>query len=173
MDSAGKRDEESAPSEDFTFLDSNEETKSVNVDREALYMIDVDLVKLLPEAYADFQRNFKLPGILPGGSHCMMNAVSIVCIEAKVTAIHRHTHLFVWFNFHIRSMPVVGHSWAQTCESVVLVVSYDRFSLLNFWTTSSRFQIHHSAILIHTFSSGWECRCLYQSRRQHCTLASH
>jgi hypothetical protein len=39
-------------------------------------MIDVDVMKLLPHAFEDFQRNFKLPGILPGGSHCMMNAVS-------------------------------------------------------------------------------------------------
>lgn len=39
-------------------------------------MIDVDMVKLLPQAFEDFQKSFKLPGILPGGSHCMMNAVS-------------------------------------------------------------------------------------------------
>lgn len=40
------------------------------------YMIDVDMVKLLPQAFEDFQQSFKLPGTLPGGSHCMMNAVS-------------------------------------------------------------------------------------------------
>lgn len=34
-------------------------------------MIDVDLVKLLPNAYEDFCENFKLSGILPGGKHCM------------------------------------------------------------------------------------------------------
>ena len=39
-------------------------------------MIDVDMVKLLPQAFEDFQQSFKLPGTLPGGSHCMMNAVS-------------------------------------------------------------------------------------------------
>ena len=41
------------------------------------YMIDVDMVKLLPQAFDDLRNNFKLPGILPGGSHCMMNAVSL------------------------------------------------------------------------------------------------
>ena len=41
------------------------------------YMVDVDVVKLLPDAFDDLQQNFKLPGILPGGSHCMMSAVSV------------------------------------------------------------------------------------------------
>ncbi len=40
------------------------------------YMIDVDLPKLLPRSFEDFQNKFKLSSILPGGSHCMMNAVS-------------------------------------------------------------------------------------------------
>lgn len=39
-------------------------------------MIDVDLIKLLPKSFEDLQNNFKLSSILPGGSHCMMNAVS-------------------------------------------------------------------------------------------------
>lgn len=39
------------------------------------YMIDLDLVGKLPNLHNDFQSNFKLPGILPGGLHCMMNAV--------------------------------------------------------------------------------------------------
>jgi hypothetical protein len=40
-------------------------------------MVDVDVVKLLPDAFDDVQQNFILPGILPGGSHCMMSAVSV------------------------------------------------------------------------------------------------
>ncbi|KAL7553995.1 hypothetical protein ACHAWF_017589 [Thalassiosira exigua] len=61
--------------DEFSFINSEGQSDSVNVDREALYMIDLDLVKLLPLAFEDFQRNFELPGILPGGGHCMMNAV--------------------------------------------------------------------------------------------------
>eukprot|EP00571_Detonula_confervacea_P000867 CAMPEP_0172328380 /NCGR_PEP_ID=MMETSP1058-20130122/60322_1 /TAXON_ID=83371 /ORGANISM="Detonula confervacea, Strain CCMP 353" /LENGTH=2122 /DNA_ID=CAMNT_0013045493 /DNA_START=119 /DNA_END=6484 /DNA_ORIENTATION=+ len=68
--------EDSKLSNTFSFTDSYGKEKSVNVDNEALYMIDVDMVKLLPQAFEDLQRNFKLPGILPGGSHCMMNAVN-------------------------------------------------------------------------------------------------
>jgi len=60
----------------FSFTDSYGEEKSVNVNTEALYMIDVDLVKLLPQSFQDLQHNFKLPSILPGGNHCMMNAVN-------------------------------------------------------------------------------------------------
>jgi len=61
---------------EFTFTDSYGEVHSVNVDTEAIYMLDVDATKLLPRAWEDLQRNFKLPGILPGGAHCMMNAVN-------------------------------------------------------------------------------------------------
>ncbi|KAL7537548.1 hypothetical protein ACHAXR_007900, partial [Thalassiosira sp. AJA248-18] len=73
---SSKGDECLSLSENFAFTDSDGTEKSVNVDKEALYMIDVDMVKLLPQAFEDLQRNFKLPGILPGGSHCMMNAVN-------------------------------------------------------------------------------------------------
>ena len=72
----GTEEEQRDVSKDFTFIDSGGREKTVNVDNESLYMIDVDLVKLLPQAFEDFQNSFKLPGILPGGSHCMMNAVS-------------------------------------------------------------------------------------------------
>lgn len=40
------------------------------------YMLDLDMVKMLPRAYDDFIRCFKVPSILPGGSNCLMNAVS-------------------------------------------------------------------------------------------------
>jgi len=43
-------------------------------------MIDVDMVKLLPQAFEDFQKSYKLPGTLPGASHCMMNAVSSLLV---------------------------------------------------------------------------------------------
>jgi hypothetical protein len=47
-------------------------------------MLDVDLVKLLPVLHHELQQKFKLPGILPGGSHCMMNAVSILGIRTSL-----------------------------------------------------------------------------------------
>ena len=31
--------------------------------------------KLLPETFEDFSRSFRLPSLLPGGKHCLMNAV--------------------------------------------------------------------------------------------------
>jgi len=39
------------------------------------YMVDVDIPKLLPQCFEDLQKQFKLPKCLPGGAHCMMNAV--------------------------------------------------------------------------------------------------
>ena len=50
-------------------------------------MIDVDLVKLLPQAFENFQKSFKLPAILPGGSHCMMNAVGWLAVLGIVFGI--------------------------------------------------------------------------------------
>jgi hypothetical protein len=38
-------------------------------------MIDLDVIKLLPKLYEAIQNDFLLPGVLPGGLHCMMNAV--------------------------------------------------------------------------------------------------
>ncbi|KAL9189365.1 hypothetical protein ACHAXT_009040 [Thalassiosira profunda] len=71
-----KSDGAQGKAERFTFVDSYGNKQSVNVDEVCLYMLDVDVPKLLPRALEDLQRNFHLPGILPGGSHCMMNAIN-------------------------------------------------------------------------------------------------
>jgi len=49
----------------------------VDVRGDNIYLIDLDLKKLLPETFEDLKRNFLAPGILPGGVHCMMNSVSV------------------------------------------------------------------------------------------------
>jgi hypothetical protein len=59
----------------FKFLDHMSVERSVDVTKVVLYMIDFDLVKLLPKLYEDLLNNFELRGCLPGGIHCMMNAV--------------------------------------------------------------------------------------------------
>ena len=41
------------------------------------YMLDLDMVKMLPRAYENFATSFKLPKILPGGEHCMMNSINV------------------------------------------------------------------------------------------------
>ncbi|KAK1736014.1 hypothetical protein QTG54_013150 [Skeletonema marinoi] len=61
----------------FSFEDSNGKEHCINAEEVSLYMVDVDLIKLLPKSFEDLQNNFKLSSILPGGSHCMMNAVNI------------------------------------------------------------------------------------------------
>lgn len=62
----------------FTYTPFNQNDPVViNPHKTGLYMIDFDLVKLLPRCYDDFIGSFKIPGILPGGENCMMNAVSL------------------------------------------------------------------------------------------------
>ena len=85
-------------------------------------MLDVDLVKLLPVLHHKLQQKFKLPGILPGGSHCMMNAVSILGIRTSlVIPGNIDTHVFAVYRFSFtdieRSMRKEGLSWAQICIS--------------------------------------------------------
>ena len=62
----------------FTFKPFNAQSDvTINVEDTGLYMLDFDIVKLLPECYNDLLQTFKMTSLLPGGSHCMMNAVSI------------------------------------------------------------------------------------------------
>ena len=63
--------------ETFTFLTRDGKEETINVVDEVLYLIDYDMVKLLPPLYEDFVNNFKLSDCLPGGQQCMMNAVNI------------------------------------------------------------------------------------------------
>ena len=51
--------------------------REMNVLETVLYLIDFDLMKLLPSLYEDMRDGFLLPGILPGGAHCMMNQVGV------------------------------------------------------------------------------------------------
>jgi hypothetical protein len=64
----------------FTFKNHEGKDQSINVVKTVLYMIDFDIVKLLPKFHHHFSSSFKLPGIMPGGTHCMMNSVSSLFI---------------------------------------------------------------------------------------------
>jgi len=57
----------------FTPFDGSE--KAIHVVNSVLYLIDFDLMKLLPALYENMTKSFRLPGLLPGGIHCMMNLV--------------------------------------------------------------------------------------------------
>jgi hypothetical protein len=48
----------------------------LDVIKDVLYMIDLDLPRILPRTFDDFVSHFKMKEILPGGKWCMMNAVS-------------------------------------------------------------------------------------------------
>ena len=54
----------------------SEHEVAIDINNTCLYMIDLDMVKLLAQWYEDFLNTFKLTSVLPGGRHCMMNAVS-------------------------------------------------------------------------------------------------
>ncbi|KAL3936586.1 MAG: hypothetical protein SGBAC_008127 [Bacillariaceae sp.] len=61
----------------FSFVNHKGESKTLeNVGIAALYMIDVDTNRLLPKLNSNFLESFRYHGVLPGGSHCMMNSVT-------------------------------------------------------------------------------------------------
>jgi hypothetical protein len=57
------------------YVDSKGTTLFLNVETCLLYIIDLDIGRMLPDRYADFKTHMRLPEVLPGGSHCMMSAV--------------------------------------------------------------------------------------------------
>ena len=59
----------------FVFEDHLGKEHSLRVWTSALYMIDVDIMRLMPVLNENFIESFELPAVLPGGSHCMMNSV--------------------------------------------------------------------------------------------------
>jgi hypothetical protein len=82
----------------FEFKDQSGTVHTIeDVRNTVLYMIDFDVIKLLPKLYEAIQNDFLLPGILPGGVHCMMNAVSLGCDAHfdSVPAFFEHVHLLI------------------------------------------------------------------------------
>jgi len=85
-------------------------TKKINVVDTCLYLTDYDLVENMPQHHQDLVSNFALPGVFPGASFCMMNAVS-----QSDSFIHDHqfclSHCFT--PNLISSHPQVALSWDQ------------------------------------------------------------
>jgi hypothetical protein len=74
---AEKRKLDPTPEESvFTFQDHNGTEHSLGVWTSALYLIDMDMKRLLPTLYDNFMESFQLPAVLPGGSNCLMNHVT-------------------------------------------------------------------------------------------------
>ena len=67
----------------FSFEDHVGKTHSLGVWTSALYMIDVDIMRLMPLLNENFLESFELSSVLPGGSHCMMNSVSYIYYPEK------------------------------------------------------------------------------------------
>ena len=74
----GGGDASSAVDPAFRYVGFDRVEREVGVLDTVLYLIDFDLMKPLPSLYDDMRGAFLLPGILPGGGHCMMNQVSDV-----------------------------------------------------------------------------------------------
>jgi hypothetical protein len=60
----------------FSFVDHQDVEHTVGVWSSALYMIDMDMGRVLPRLMDNFKESFRLPAVLPGGDNCMMNEVT-------------------------------------------------------------------------------------------------
>lgn len=58
------------------YEDHNKRKHNLDVKTTILYMIDLDIHGLIPRMYKDLKGRMRLPGMLPGGTHCMMSEVS-------------------------------------------------------------------------------------------------
>jgi hypothetical protein len=75
--------EPTSEEKEMTFTDQAGIDHSINVETTALYMTDLDIGKLLPKMYSNFVESMRMPGVLPGGAHCMMSAVRIKLLLMK------------------------------------------------------------------------------------------
>lgn len=69
----------------FSYVNHEGNVEELNVGTSALYMIDVDTNRLLPKLNANFLQSFRYHGVLPGGSHCLMNSVSDIFVDWQWT----------------------------------------------------------------------------------------
>jgi hypothetical protein len=76
----------------FSFEDHVGKTHSLGVWTSALYMIDVDIMRLMPLLNENFLESFELSSVLPGGSHCMMNSVSYILRKQTI----RYYNIFIF-----------------------------------------------------------------------------
>ena len=59
----------------FTFTDQRRLVHAIPVKDNLFYVIDAEAAMFAPKLMKELEQNFGLPGILPGGEHCLMNAV--------------------------------------------------------------------------------------------------
>lgn len=104
----------SSPAEEpiFAFEDHLGKVHNVGVGKSALYMIDVDINRLTPLLNKNFLESFELPSVLPGGSHCMMNSVSINC-TLRLSYIERFVCLTLKSFSRCRSHQMHDPLWGQ------------------------------------------------------------
>ena len=65
---------------DYVYTDVDGEQVKLHLLNDVVYMIDYDIIRMLPELYEDLVSNLKIPECLPGGQKCMMNAVRTSCV---------------------------------------------------------------------------------------------
>lgn len=61
---------------EFSFVDHQGKEHTIDVRVSALYMIDMDIIRQLPDLAVNFDQAFKYKSVLPGGKNCMMNKVT-------------------------------------------------------------------------------------------------
>eukprot|EP00977_Amphora_coffeiformis_P024058 scaffold14974_cov195-Amphora_coffeaeformis.AAC.65 len=71
----------------------------LDVENDVIYMLDLDMTKLLPQTYQDFVDNFKIKEMLPGGEWCMMNKVRRLLQQKIVQSISIGITIIVFFRW--------------------------------------------------------------------------
>lgn len=92
-----QKDHEQTSNGVFNYKDGSGKDQALDVKRQCVYMIDLDVKKFLPETAESFLENFLMPGVLPGGKYCMMNAV------------RKQTHFYLLCSCYIHLLNMFHH----------------------------------------------------------------
>jgi hypothetical protein len=123
-----KKDENVDVDPMLQFTDHNGKEHLIHVGKSAIYMIDVDILKLLPWVHDNFTECFRYPAVLPGGTHCMMNSVR------RIITQNTKRRLDCGLNFAI----VLVSTGESECSSV-----------------HGTQHVHYTTGVIYSFSSRW------------------
>lgn len=104
---------------DFVYFDADCNDMKLHLLIDIVYMIDYDIVRMLPELYNDLDANLKIPECFPGGKMCMMNAVcTFYALQLMLSNCLPSLHLMLLLQVTQSARPFMGPNLYMTRKSL-------------------------------------------------------
>ena len=107
---------------DFVYTDVDGKEMELHLLHDVVYMIDYDIIRMLPELYEDLLSNLKIPECLPGGQKCMMNAVCTFSLAVDALKLLSLLMLHVVLQVNQNGRPFMGPNLYMTRKSILVNV---------------------------------------------------